>query len=534
MTEMLPGRPASTEASPASTGASPASTEASPASTGADTASRSAGSNAASPNWKEIDLLLREMNLAGGLIQDVHQPSHDRFVLSMFRAGEHSSVLACLSPRYPRLHLLTEKLPNPATPFRFASFLRAHIKGGRIESAEQVERERIVRIAVRRADELLTFWLRLWGSAANAVVTDADGTILDAFYRRPKRGEVSGGRFDPFPGAGARRGEASGALDGRVSSRRPEKEYGIRDLPGEGSFNAKVERHFRELESRGEAESSRARLEAELGVRESKVLANLEKLEKRLAEYQNLERFKQLGDLITSSLHLIARGDAWIKVEDFFHDNAQLDIELSPELSPAQNAEKYYERYRKARDGMGKVSDEIAHLHRMLAAIDRERRELADNPDVVLSAAADRKAARKTAVSPDLPGLVFDRPPYRFIVGRSAKENDELLRRAVRGNDWWFHSRDYPGAYVFVKAPQGKSLPLEVMLDAGNLAVHFSKGKASGAGDVYYTRVKYLRKVKGAKRGLVIPTQEKNIHVRLEETRLERLKGGSDAAEGPP
>ena len=49
---------------------------------------------------------------------------------------------------------------------------------------------------------------------------------------------------------------------------------------------------------------------------ENKVLANLEKLQARLAEYSNLERFKELGDLVTNSLHAIAKGDRWLKVED--------------------------------------------------------------------------------------------------------------------------------------------------------------------------------------------------------------------------
>jgi predicted ribosome quality control (RQC) complex YloA/Tae2 family protein len=80
-----------------------------------------------------------------------------------------------------------------------------------------------------------------------------------------------------------------------------------------------------------------------------------------------------------------------------------------------------------------------------------------------------------------------------------------------------------------VKTPQGKSLPLETMIDAATLAVHFSKGKTSGQGDVYYTRVKYLRRAKGAKKGTVLPTQEKNIHVKLDAERIERLKTGENA-----
>jgi predicted ribosome quality control (RQC) complex YloA/Tae2 family protein len=127
-------------------------------------------------------------------------------------------------------------------------------------------------------------------------------------------------------------------------------------------------------------------------------------------------------------------------------------------------------------------------------------------------------------VDPGTPGLVFWSGPFKCLVGRTGAENDELLRRWVRGSDWWFHARDWPGAYVFVKTPQGKSLPLETMLDAGNLAVHFSRGKASAGGEVYYTQVKYLRRAKGARKGTVLPTQEKNLSIRLEPARIERLK----------
>ena len=42
-------------------------------------------------------------------------------------------------------------------------------------------------------------------------------------------------------------------------------------------------------------------------------------------------------------------------------------------------------------------------------------------------------------------------------------------------------------------------------------------------GDVYYTQVKYLRRARDGKPGLVIPTREKNLRVRLQPERLERL-----------
>jgi predicted ribosome quality control (RQC) complex YloA/Tae2 family protein len=120
--------------------------------------------------------------------------------------------------------------------------------------------------------------------------------------------------------------------------------------------------------------------------------------------------------------------------------------------------------------------------------------------------------------------LSFTSGPFTILVGRNARENDALLRRHVRGNDTWLHARDYPGGYVFIRSIPGKSIPLDTLLDAANLALLYSRGKDSAQGDVFYTRVKYLKRVKEAKTGLIIPTQEKNLHVKLDSGRIRRLQ----------
>ena len=489
-------------------------------------------SSEGSLNWKEIDLVLTELALPGSLIQEIHQPRHDRIVLHLFRAGAATMLLISLSSRFPRMHSLAEKPANPGSPLRFASFLRAHIRGGRIESAEQLrspadpeQGERIVKLVVRRAGELKVLWIRLWGSAANALLTDESGTILDAMYRRPKKNEVAGGKLGPRV--------AGGEPPARPRATRA---YEVRELPGPGTFNEGLEILFADIEGRGDLERAAAQAEAELEMSENKLLANIEKLRERLSKYADLERFRELGDLLTSNLHLVGKGDRWIRVQDFFHDNAEVEIELRPELTPAQNAESCYDRHRKARLGRGKVQEEIENLEATLSRVRAERTALKANPDPLSlqRAATSAAKARKPLHETNMPGLVFVSPPFRIIVGRTAAENDDLLRTSVRGNDWWFHARDWPGAYVFVKAQPGKSLPLETMLDAATLAVHFSKGKTSGQGDVYYTQVKYLRRAKGARRGTVLPTQEKNLHVKLDPDRVERLKTGKAGGEVPP
>ena len=96
----------------------------------------------------------------------------------------------------------------------------------------------------------------------------------------------------------------------------------------------------------------------------------------------------------------------------------------------------------------------------------------------------------------------------------------------MRGEDLWLHVRDFPGGYVFIKAKKGKTVPLDILLDAANLAVYYSKARTNTKVDLYYTHVKYLRRAKTSSKttkGLVLPTQEKNLCITPDKDRLKRL-----------
>ncbi|MFN4219156.1 MAG: NFACT RNA binding domain-containing protein, partial [Candidatus Bipolaricaulia bacterium] len=94
---------------------------------------------------------------------------------------------------------------------------------------------------------------------------------------------------------------------------------------------------------------------------------------------------------------------------------------------------------------------------------------------------------------------------YRVFVGRSSRQNDELVRRASR-EDYWLHARERPGAHVIIKNPNQREIPREVLEQAAQLAAYYSKGRDAKKVPVSYTRVKYLRK--GGRPGLVFVTQE--------------------------
>ncbi len=470
-------------------------------------------------NWREIDAILEEIPLENSLIRDIYQPSHPRLVFELYNRGRSYRLLFSFSNPTCRLHLLSRKLPNPVKPQRFVSFLRAHIRGGRILTAEQIDQQRIVRIEVTKADRSVILWSRLWAASANMIVTDRAGAILDALYRRPKRGEVSGGQYSAERDIGPASSGASRSND----------QFPIRDLPGPGSFNERVEKYYFDLEEIRETVRLRDTLLSRLRREENRLLASSQSLEKRMEQYREFETFKKWGDLILSNMHTLNRADRWLTVADSENPDKTWDIELDPQVTPAQNAENYYKRYRKAKIGLNNLEEQLQQQHRRLQRVlkriaDLETGEAGETLESLRKETGRGIRKQRDGDQESQPGLSFTSGGFRILVGRNARENDALLRRFVRGNDTWLHARDYPGGYVFIRSIPGKSIPLETLLDAATLALLYSKAKESGQGDVFYTQVKYLKRVKEATTGLVIPTQEKNLHVKIDPKRLRRLQ----------
>jgi predicted ribosome quality control (RQC) complex YloA/Tae2 family protein len=357
-------------------------------------------------------------------------------------------------------------------------------------------------------------WIRLWNNAANIILTEDDGTIIDAFYRRPRRGEVSGGTY---LGNVQRSGETA-----------TRKEYDIREFPGEGDLNSRVEAYYFATELKATTGKIKDRLARKLAQQEARLIDSIEKTRSNLSGENEIESLKQKGDLIMSNLHTMAPGEREVALEDFYSDGERIVVKLDPGLSPEKNAQRYYEKARKKKRRLNLARDELASLERELADIRHkiEKAENEEDPEVLerlLTTDDGGERRAKVSSGEGTPGLTFHSGPFTILVGRTAKENDTLLRHHVRGNDYWLHSRDTPGAYVFIKSIKGKSVPLEVLLDAGALALHYSSAKNSGKADLFYTQVKYLRRAKEGRIGLVIPTQEKNLTVSLSEKRLRKL-----------
>jgi len=474
-------------------------------------------------NWKEIDLILEELDLPGAQIQAAVQSAFDVIGLRVHKKGATKQILIALSPGACRIHETFKPFPKSDKPLRFAQFLNSRIVNGWIEEAAQLGDNRIVRLVVKRGENRFRLYIRLWSNAANCIVTDEDGVVLDAMRRLPKKGEITGGRYAP---------EESGVEPKASDSRR---EYTIRDLPGDastmrGSFNAKIDAFYAEqggaLSLEALREQARRNCEGSIG----RLQAALQRLRAKEAEFAAADRLREYGDIILANIAAIKPGDEWLEADNFFDTGAggKIRIKLDPRKSPSAQAELYYEQYSKAKNGVADIQAEIQAEERELEAVEQKLETLlAENNPLVLAKLLKTGGVKSTpaaAQDKKRPGLSFRRGDWLIMVGRDATENDALLRRHVKGGDLWLHARDFPGSYVFIKQRAGKSFPLEIMLDAGNLAIFYSKGRNNAEGDLFYTPVKYLRRAKNGPKGLVIPTQEKNLHIKLDPDRLRELE----------
>lgn len=466
-------------------------------------------------NWKEINLILEELDLAGAQIQGVVQSAFDVIVFRIHKKGETKNILISLSSGACRIHETFSAFPKSDKPLRFAQFLNSRIVNGWITEAKQLGDNRIVKFVVKRGQFVYRLYVRLWSNAANFIVTDDEGNVLDAMRRLPKRGEVTGGSYLPEL-----------ASESSSSAKKLARQYEVRQLPGDGSFNKKVDKYYASqggaLSLEALREQARRTCEGSIG----RINAALERLREKEASFSDSQRLKKYGDLILSNIAVIKLGDKWLETDD---GTERIRIELDPKSKPSANAENYYDKYRKAKNGLSEIQREIEAGEKELNEVTEKLNRLLieTNPLVLakLLKSAARSASKTTSKKEKTrPGLAFKRGDWLILVGRDASENDELLRRHVRGNDLWLHARDYHGSYVFIKQRSGKTVPLDILLDAGNLAIFYSKGRNNAEGDLFYTHVKYLRRAKDGPKGLVIPTQEKNLHVKLDEQRLRNLE----------
>lgn len=479
-------------------------------------------------NCNEINLILSELNIEGAFIQDIIQPGYDTLALYTYKNSTAKTVLICTASKSCRINETRKKIPKNDKPLRFMEFLKSKIKGSKIISCKQLGFERVIKLELTHGGQEFILYIRLWSNAGNVILCDKDKKILDSMFRRPGKNEITGGVYiEP-------------EISNEHTKEEIEKKFLIRDFSElkeeyentdnssykkfeKLSFNEKVDLFYSEHADSLSREALLEKCDKWFNEHHSKLSNALEKLKAKKESFSMAEQKKHQGDLIMSFASEIKPDSNYLECIDY-ESNELVSIKIDPKKSPYENAQAYYESYKKELSGLEQLEQDIKITQDKINRLEKEYNLIKSEKNPVKIEQMLRKDTKpKQQEKKNHPGLDFTIDGWYILVGRDANENDELLRHHVKGKDMWFHTRDYPGGYVFVKYRAGKTIPLEIMLDAATLAVYYSKARKAGKADLYYTEVKHLRRAKNGPKGLVLPTQEKNLNIVLDKKRLARL-----------
>ncbi len=415
---------------------------------------------------KEIVSELNEL-LPGRFLGRVFQLSPASIAID-FHLRQDGLLFISVEPAAPRLHLMKRSVRElerrTLSPSPFVQALRAALSDAAVASVTKDEVERIVRFHFSAPSEdvnrpLTTMVAQLTGRSANLFLLDGEQKIVHALRRPRGEGQQVSEKYRPPPQSPA------------SISREP--------IIPRGSFPS---------------------------------------LSEAVDKYYGL-----------------------VEVEDEFkHAAATLKDQLRREIAKRKKlltslqdaAAEAFSRYGKAKRAVEEIKGRLIQVNKEIEELNEKQAKLvaaiAKGDKTVLAqfVAGKQKttAQGKTKGAKSIPGTRRYRSSdgYEVVVGRTARDNDNLTFRVARPNDLWLHAGDYPGSHVIVRNASRREIPQRTVIEAAQLAARFSQASNDSKVIIHYTPRKFLSKPKGSAPGLVRMSSFKTIAVEPAED-IERI-----------
>lgn len=495
----------------------------------------------------ELERVVRVLNedFAGARVERWLQPDRERLVLTLYRRDPESGeagkrhLFFTAAEAVARISELASTPPALAEPPAFTGYLRAHLSRARFVRAGIRGRDRQLALRFEARDGDFELLLAMLGRRSNVYLLDAEGTIR-ATLRSPKdtRPELEVGEIFQNPGR-----ELADAGEDRWPQ------------VADSEYLATLEAHYIDEETERDTEILSRRLLKAIRKQRKNAARRLARVESELAEADGAAELNRHAELLKGGLARVEPGASEVCLLDY-ETGEEVVVSLDPKKSAQANMAAMFKRYHKLLRRLTKAGGQLDAARASqdeISALEERCRELAEAGDAdeavsELQAIAARPEIAKLLERParsgrgDEPARQSNLPerlrnvPRRLLprryrsrdgleiwVGRSDEGNDHLSTRLARGKDLFFHLDGAPGSHVILRTEGRPDPPQESVLDASELAVHFSKQKNASRADVHVVPIKNVRKPKGTKKGLVYVTGGKTVHLRREEARLGRV-----------
>ncbi len=233
---------------------------------------------------------------------------------------------------------------------------------------------------------------------------------------------------------------------------------------------------------------------------------------KQLKDTEKRDRYKVYGELINTYGYGLEEGAKSLTALNYY-TNEDITIPLDTQLTPQENAQKYFDRYNKLKrtyealtDLIKETKEEMEHLESISTSLDiavSEEDLTQIKEELTQFGYIKKKHVGKKVKIKSKPFHYLSTDGFHIYIGKNNFQNDELTFKFASGNDWWFHAKGIPGSHVLVKA-NGEELPDRVYEEAGRLAAYYSKGRENDKVEIDYLEKKNVKKPNGSKPGFVV------------------------------
>lgn len=252
----------------------------------------------------------------------------------------------------------------------------------------------------------------------------------------------------------------------------------------------------------------------------AKTKKKLDIIDSKLETTKDMEDLKIKGELLSANLYQIKPYTAEVKVCDYYHANSELNIALDPNLSPSQNVQKIFKKYNKLKNTVTacsaqkeELTSDLAYYESLLFEIQNQEyiEDLEEIKEELLAQKLihSQKTEKKTTQKNY---LTYTYENFEILVGKNNLQNDQLTFKIAHKNDLWFHVKNAPGSHTILRT-NSQDVSRETLEFAASLAAAHSKLKNSPKVEVDYTEVKNVKKIPGAKPGMVIYVNYKTIYI---------------------
>ncbi len=258
--------------------------------------------------------------------------------------------------------------------------------------------------------------------------------------------------------------------------------------------------------------------------------------EQTLQKAAKRDKYKLYGDLLTANIYRINQGMKEVSLENFYSENYEsITIPLKNDLSPSQNAQRYYTKYNKEKTAEAETlkqkklnEEEIYYLESVKEAVElcETNSEITQIRDELIEQGYLKNKGRlqkkkKEGVTPL--HFVSD-DGYDIFVGKNNKQNDYVTLKLGRSTDIWFHTKEIHGSHAIIKTADAMEVPDRTYMQAARLAAYYSKGRGGDNVPVDYTELKNVKKPSGAKPGMVIYVSYNTLYVTPDEDEVKALR----------